>query len=471
MPRNDSSRRRTALAVALLVAVAVVPFLGSVRGEFIYDDRVQILDNPLIQQPGAPRSGAHERRLRLQRRARSRLEQLLSPGLRPLAGGQLAAVRRATAWLAPDEPGAARGRRPARFRAPAPARFRLANGVLRRGPLRRASGTRRVGRLDFGFAGPPDVGRFSRHPGARSAGARETPRSPAHPRTGTRSPGAAQQGDRPPAAARRRGAGLEPLRRPALGFARARLHAGDAPLCGARRRLPAGASRGHRRLRHGDPMDAPPGRSGAQPAGSRFFLPTAGVASVLDRPDLSAANRHPRYRRLGQLRASAARDARSRRTLLGGEPTLAEPPALRRAGAATARSGAESERLHAGADRPRSLPLSAPARLARHPRIVRIAWIAWIARIGACVRLPRSAEGDDPQPACCRRSPGTRAPSPPRGANDRPGAGLPRRTRPVHGRGPHRSGRRLSLGPARRHRVPPRAVRGGGAGARIGRWR
>ncbi|MDQ1347722.1 MAG: hypothetical protein QG573_1095 [Acidobacteriota bacterium] len=52
MPRNDSARRRTALALALLVAVAVVPFLGAVRGEFIYDDRVQILDNPLIQQPG-----------------------------------------------------------------------------------------------------------------------------------------------------------------------------------------------------------------------------------------------------------------------------------------------------------------------------------------------------------------------------------------------------------------------------------
>ncbi len=51
MPLVDSSRRRIALALALLVALSVVPFLGSVRGDFVYDDRIQILDNPLIQKP------------------------------------------------------------------------------------------------------------------------------------------------------------------------------------------------------------------------------------------------------------------------------------------------------------------------------------------------------------------------------------------------------------------------------------
>jgi len=48
---DSDSRRRTALTLALLVALAVVPFLGALRGEFVYDDRTQILENPLIQQP------------------------------------------------------------------------------------------------------------------------------------------------------------------------------------------------------------------------------------------------------------------------------------------------------------------------------------------------------------------------------------------------------------------------------------
>lgn len=51
MNPNFDARRKTALALGLLVALAVAPFLGSLRGEFVYDDRIQILENPLIQQP------------------------------------------------------------------------------------------------------------------------------------------------------------------------------------------------------------------------------------------------------------------------------------------------------------------------------------------------------------------------------------------------------------------------------------
>lgn len=51
MNPNDGSRGTTALALTLLVALAVVPFLASLRGEFVYDDRIQILENPFIQQP------------------------------------------------------------------------------------------------------------------------------------------------------------------------------------------------------------------------------------------------------------------------------------------------------------------------------------------------------------------------------------------------------------------------------------
>lgn len=48
---NLDSGRKAALALVLLVAIAVAPYLGSLGGEFVYDDRVQILENPLIQQP------------------------------------------------------------------------------------------------------------------------------------------------------------------------------------------------------------------------------------------------------------------------------------------------------------------------------------------------------------------------------------------------------------------------------------
>ena len=40
-------------ALLLLAVLATVPYLGAVRGEFVYDDRVQILENSLIQRPGA----------------------------------------------------------------------------------------------------------------------------------------------------------------------------------------------------------------------------------------------------------------------------------------------------------------------------------------------------------------------------------------------------------------------------------
>ena len=44
-------RAQRLAATVLLVALAIVPYLGSLRGEFVYDDRIQILDNSLIQRP------------------------------------------------------------------------------------------------------------------------------------------------------------------------------------------------------------------------------------------------------------------------------------------------------------------------------------------------------------------------------------------------------------------------------------